>query len=59
MSAQAKSQKMNVSLNENTLLFAPFPASFKAASWSTIASMFLRSSFKTCEKNHQKSKFSH
>jgi hypothetical protein len=50
---------VNAFPHAKTLLFAPFSASSKAASWPTISSMFLRSGFKTCEKNHQKSKFSH
>jgi hypothetical protein len=50
---------MNAFLNGKTLLFAPFSASSKAASWPTFSSMFLRSGFKTCEKNHQKSKSLH
>jgi len=48
---------MNLSQNSQTLLFTPFPASFKAASWPTFQVSPREAAFKSLEKIHQKSKF--
>lgn len=48
---------MNLSRNSKTLLFAPFSASSKAASWPTYASMSCEVALKSAKKSIKNQNF--
>jgi hypothetical protein len=49
---------MTLSLNDKTSLFASFPASSKAASWSTLPSMSYEAALKSAKKYIKNQNFS-
>ena len=50
---------MNLFRNVESLLFAPFSASSKAASWPTYSSMSFEASLKSAKKYIKNQKFYH